>query len=109
MRLRLRQAAVKHVERQYATEVQENELIARLQQRMQTEVSLTTKTLNSLETDESGLATLRQYHRVLLDVLRVEREALAHLRHHDTFDDEVLRQQEAQLDLDEAKIKHMER
>ena len=46
---------------------------------------------------------------MLLDVLRVEREALDHLRHHDSFDDEVLRQQEAQLDLDEAKVKHVER
>jgi Na+/H+ antiporter len=109
VRLHLRTAAVKHLQRQYPVELQANELVARLQQRMQTEVSLTTHTLNSLEVDETSRDALRQYHRVLLDVLQVERTALEHLRHHDSFDEEVLRQQEAQLDLDEAKVKHIER
>ena len=109
VRLHLRMAAVKHLQHQYPAELEANELVARLQQRMQTEVSLTTRTLNALEVDQSGRDALRQYHRILLDVLQVEREVLAHLRHHDSFDDEVLRQQEAQLDLDEAKVKHIER
>jgi len=109
VRLHLRQAAVAHLQRQYPAELADNELIARLQQRMETEVSLTTRTLNSLEVDQTGRDALRQYHRVLLDVLDVERQALTHLRHHDIYDDEVLRQQEAQLDLDEAKVKHIER
>ncbi|MFC6224468.1 Na+/H+ antiporter [Hymenobacter artigasi] len=109
VRLHLRTAAVKYMQKQYRAEIQNNELVARLQQRMETEVSLTSHTLNSLDTDKSGRDALRQYHRVLLDVLRVEREALTNLRHHDSYDDEVLRQQEAQLDLDEAKVKHIER
>ena len=104
----LRLAAVKHLQRRYPTELAANELIARLHQRLETEISLTTRTLNALETDQSGRDILRQYHRVLLDVLQIEREALAHLRHHDAFDEEVLRQQEAQLDLDEAKVKLVE-
>jgi NhaP-type Na+/H+ or K+/H+ antiporter len=109
VRLHLRQAAVAHLKRNFPAELQANELIARLQQRMETEVSLTTRTLNSLEADQAGRDALRQYHLVLLDVLRVEREVLTGLRHHDSFEEEVLRQQEAQLDLDEAKIKHIER
>jgi Na+/H+ antiporter len=109
VRLHMREAAVKHLQRQYAAETEANELIARLQQRMQTEINLTARTLNSLEVNEAGRAALRQYHLVLLDVLNVQRQTLAHLRHHDSYDDEVLRQQEAQLDLDEAKVKHIER
>ncbi|WP_226915782.1 Na+/H+ antiporter [Hymenobacter siberiensis] len=109
VRLHLRTAAVKYMQKKYGVEIQSNELVARLHQRMETEVSLTSHTLNSLDADQSGRDALRQYHRVLLDVLRVEREALTNLRHHDSYDDEVLRQQEAQLDLDEAKVKHIER
>lgn len=109
VRLHLREAAVQHLQRHYAAETESNELIARLRQRMQTEISLTTRTLNALEVNEAGRAALREYHLVLLAVLEVERQALEHLRHHDAFDDEVLRQQEAQLDLDEAKVKHIER
>ncbi len=109
VRLHLRTAATKYLQTHHAAEIQANELVGRLQQRIDSEVSLATRTLNTLETDQAGRDALRQYHRVLLDVLRVEREALGRLRNHDSFDDEVLRQQEAQLDLDEAKIKHIER
>ena len=108
VRLHLRRAAVAHLKRQYAAESSTNELIARLQQRMETEVQLTANTLNALEWDEAKREALHQYHRVLLDVLRVQREELFTLRRHNTFEDEALRQQEAQLDLDEAKIRHIE-
>ena len=65
--------------------------------------------MDTLEIDQTGRVVLRQYHRALLDVLDVERQALVCLRHYNTYDDEVLRQQEAQLDLNEAKVKHIER
>ena len=71
VRLHVRTAAVKHLQRHYAAETESNELIARLQQRMQTEINLTTRTLNSLEVNEAGRAALREYHLVLLDVLNV--------------------------------------
>jgi Na+/H+ antiporter len=108
LRLRLRRAALAHLQQQYAQELQENELIGRLQQRMETEAQLTAHTLESLEEDESEREVLRNYHRVLLDVLCVQRTELHQLRRQNIFEDEVLRQQEAQLDLDEAKVRHVE-
>ncbi|HEX8506834.1 MAG TPA: cation:proton antiporter, partial [Hymenobacter sp.] len=108
VRLRLRQAAIAHLKRQYAQETSRNRLIGRLQQRMENEVQLTSQTLQSIEIDESQREALHQYHRVLLDVLRVQREELFVMRRHNVFEDEVLRQQEAQLDLDEAKVLHIE-
>ncbi|MFC7668042.1 hypothetical protein ACFQT0_12085 [Hymenobacter humi] len=96
VRLRLRKAAIAHLKQQYAEETRANMLIGRLQQRMETEVQLTAHTLESLEFDERQRAALHQYHRVLLDVLRVQRAELFEMRRHNTFDDEVLRQQEAQ-------------
>jgi CPA1 family monovalent cation:H+ antiporter len=109
VRVRLRQAAVAHLKQQYPAETASNELISRLQERMENELKLTTNTLDALEwNDEAKRAALHQYHRVLLDVLRVQREELFLLRRHNAFEDEVLRQQEAQLDLDEEKVRHIE-
>ena len=109
VRVRLRQVAVTHLKQQYPAETATNELISRLQERMENELQLTTNTLNALEwNDETKRAALHQYHRVLLDVLRVQREELFELRRHNAFEEEVLRQQEAQLDLDEEKVRHIE-
>lgn len=107
IRLHLRQAALTHMERNYVADMQENELIRALQQRMQAEAQRTNNLLEALDYDESKRQALQRYHQVLLDVLRVQREELFVLRSQDVFEEEMLRHQEAQLDLDEAKISHM--
>jgi CPA1 family monovalent cation:H+ antiporter len=107
IRLRLRRVALAHLARHYQTDIQANELIAALQQRMQAEAQRTGNLLEALDNDDNKRRALQRYHQVLLDVLRVQREELFVLRHEDTFEEEMLRHQEAQLDLDEAKISHM--
>ncbi|MBC6700418.1 Na+/H+ antiporter [Hymenobacter puniceus] len=107
IRLHLRQAALTHMERNYVADMQENELIKALQQRMQAEAQRTGNLLEALDYDDSKRQALKRYHQVLLDVLRVQREELFVLRSQDVFEEEMLRHQEAQLDLDEAKISHM--
>ncbi|OUJ73392.1 Na+/H+ antiporter [Hymenobacter crusticola] len=107
IRLRLRQAALAHLSQYYSTDISQNELIRALQQRMQAEAQRTGSLLEALNYDETKRLALQRYHHVLLDVLQVQREELSILRHQDIFEDEMLRHQEAQLDLDEAKISHM--
>jgi CPA1 family monovalent cation:H+ antiporter len=109
VRRHLRQAAVAHLRQHYPADVQANELVGRLQQRLENELTLATRTLDSLaENEATERESLRRYHEVLLDVLCVQRQELHQLRRHNLFEDGVLRQQEAQLDLDEAKVKHVE-
>ncbi|GAB3239625.1 Na+/H+ antiporter [Hymenobacter seoulensis] len=107
IRLRLRQVALDHMGQHYLPDIQENELIRALQQRMHAEAQRTENLLEALDYDESKRLALQRYHQVLLDVLRVQREELFVLRREDVFEEEMLRHQEAQLDLDEAKISHM--
>jgi Na+/H+ antiporter len=107
IRLRLRQAALAHLSRHYSADVEQNELIRALQQRMQAEAQRTGNLLEKLDYDETQRHALQRYHQVLLDVLHVQREELSELRRQDLFEDHMLRHQEAQLDLDEAKISHM--
>ncbi|MCC2545926.1 Na+/H+ antiporter [Hymenobacter sp. BT175] len=107
IRLRLRRVAIARLSQHYATDMAENELIGALHHRMQAEAQRTGNLLEALDYDESKQRALQRYHQVLLDVLRVQREELFVLHHEDVFEEEMLRHQEAQLDLDEAKISHM--
>ncbi|UOR04614.1 Na+/H+ antiporter [Hymenobacter aerilatus] len=107
IRLRLRRVALAYMAEHYTADVQHNELIRALQQRMQAEAQRTGNLLEALDYDETKRQALQRYHQVLLQVLRVQREELFVLRREDVFDEEMLRHQEAQLDLDEAKISHM--
>ncbi|SHK08867.1 Na+/H+ antiporter [Hymenobacter psychrotolerans] len=107
IRLRLRAAALAHMGQHYTTDMRENELIRSLHQRMHAEAQRTGNLLEALDYDDSKRQALKRYHQVLLDVLRVQREELLLLRREGRFEDEMLRHQEAQLDLDEAKISHM--
>ncbi|TGE26458.1 Na+/H+ antiporter [Hymenobacter metallicola] len=107
IRLRLRHVALAHLARNYEADIQENEMISALQHRMQAEAQRTGNLLEALDYDETKRRALQRYHQVLLDVLQVQREELFVLRQEDVFEEEMLRHQEAQLDLDEAKISHM--
>ncbi|GGG44782.1 Na+/H+ antiporter [Hymenobacter glacieicola] len=107
IRLRLRRVALAHLAQQYAADIENNELISALQHRMQAEAQRTGTLLEALDYDETKRRALQRYHQVLLDVLHVQREELFKLRREDVFEEEMLRHQEAQLDLDEAKISHM--
>ncbi|RSK31118.1 Na+/H+ antiporter [Hymenobacter metallilatus] len=107
IRLRLRHVALAHLARHYSEDIQHNEMINALQHRMQAEAQRTGNLLEALDYDDSKRQALQRYHQVLLDVLQVQREELFVLRREDVFEEEMLRHQEAQLDLDEAKISHM--
>ncbi|MBD2713679.1 Na+/H+ antiporter [Microvirga sp. STR05] len=107
IRLRLRTVALAHMGQHYTSDMQENELIRALHQRMHAEAQRTGNLLEALDYDESKRLALQRYHQVLLDVLQVQRKELFALRREGVFEDEMLRHQEAQLDLDEAKISHM--
>jgi monovalent cation/hydrogen antiporter len=47
---------------------------------------------------------LERYHHVLLDIYAEQRRELFKLRKEKAFSDEVIRKQELQLDLDEARV-----
>ncbi|TGD78491.1 Na+/H+ antiporter [Hymenobacter wooponensis] len=87
IRLRLRHVALAHMDQHYVRDMQENELIKALQQRMQAEAQRTGNLLEALNYDETKRRALQRYHHVLLDVLRVQREELFVLRHEGVFEE----------------------
>ncbi|WP_041341890.1 Na+/H+ antiporter [Runella slithyformis] len=104
VKLRLLQAALTRLNDLYTKETTENELVDNLKKQLENDISLTSEKLNSLECDEVDKSEVAVFNRVVHDIISARRKELFLLRKEKIFDEEILRHEEAQLDLDEAKI-----
>lgn len=101
VRLQLMKASLARLEEKFAREILENELVSNLKLQLQSDVNLTIQKMESLECD---FKEREEHANVLLDLMQIQRKELAILRKSNAFSDEILRKQEAQLDLDEARV-----
>lgn len=104
IRMRLMQASLKRLNEKFTVEIKENELVGFLKERLESDISLTSQHLESLECDTTEKEEVELYNTVLMDLYVVQRKELHLLRKEKQFSDEEIRKQENQLDLDEAKI-----
>ncbi|WP_428664823.1 Na+/H+ antiporter [Runella sp.] len=104
VRLRLMHAALTRLNDLYTKEMAENELVENLKAQLESTMALTSKKLESLESNEVDRNEVDEFNRVLHDIISAQRKELFLLRKEKFFDDEMLRHHEAQLDLDEARI-----
>jgi Na+/H+ antiporter len=102
--LRLSKAALQALEEHYANEIEENELVKNLKDRLENDISLTAQRLDSLECDDMERQEINLYNKVLIDIINVQRRELIVLRQEKGFEDELLRKQTEQLDLNEARL-----
>lgn len=103
IRLKLLEAALKRLEQKYEADVRQNELVSNLKSRMESDQQLTQQRLNSLD---CGNIKTDRYNHILTDITTTMRRELSRLRRKQEFDDEVIRKEEARLDLEEEKIDH---
>jgi Na+/H+ antiporter len=106
IQLRLMRAAQKRLTEKYAAEIETNDLIANLKKQLDTDISLTWQKLKCLECFDEERGDVKFHNEVLLELIDVQRKELFLLRKEKDYDDEIIREQQSQLDLDEAKISH---
>jgi len=103
VRLKLLAVALRKLNDTYGREVETNELVANLKQRIETDTRLTRQHLSSLDCDTEDFD---EYNRILSDIITTKRNELIRLRTRNEFDDEVIRKEEAHIDLEEEKLDH---
>ena len=103
IRLKLLKVALTYLHDNYAAESSTNELVENLKNRMESDLHQTKRHLDSLESDGDNVA---RYNEIMTDIINVKREELHRLRNVQEFDDEVIRKEEAQMDLEEEKVNH---
>jgi CPA1 family monovalent cation:H+ antiporter len=103
IRLELMQAALNQLNEKYSLQVLNNELVGNLKNRIDSEVYLTSQHLDSLDCNADQVI---EYNEILKEISAVKRRELHRLRNKQEFDDEVIRKEEARIDLEEEKIDH---
>ncbi|MDJ1495714.1 hypothetical protein QNI19_22450 [Cytophagaceae bacterium DM2B3-1] len=91
------------MEENHSDKVITNELIANLKNRMEDDLYLQSNHLEAVVLDEEKMA---EYNEVFADIVAAKRKELYQLRHRNEFDDEVIRKEEAWIDLEQEKINH---
>jgi CPA1 family monovalent cation:H+ antiporter len=104
IRLRLMKVALDRLNNKHIDRIGDNELLGFLKTQLEHDINITDKRLASLTCDTTQQDEIDLYHEVMRDLVHVQRQELFHMRQERVFEDEVIRKQEAQLDLDEAKV-----
>ncbi|GAB4024479.1 Na+/H+ antiporter [Spirosoma koreense] len=103
IRLKVLKVALTYLQENYAKEAINNELVENLKNRMESDLHQTKRHLDSLENDGENVA---QYNQIVAEIINIKRDELHRLRSKKEFDDEIIRKEEAQMDLEEEKLDH---
>jgi CPA1 family monovalent cation:H+ antiporter len=104
IRLRMAEAALSHLQSNYTAELEAIDAYTRIKERYERMVSIANRKLNK-EERQAGTATfLPKYRRMLLELVNVRRSELHKLRSEKLYSDEIIRNKEYELDLEEARL-----
>jgi CPA1 family monovalent cation:H+ antiporter len=105
MRLRLANAVLAHIDDKYSNEIDTNETYKRVRDRYARMIEITQKKLQAQDMTEEEKTFLPNYRQMLLELIAVRRRELNHFRHNNTFSEELIREREWELDLEEARLR----
>jgi len=103
--MRLASAALQLITTSYAADVESIDAFAMLKHRYERIVEFSGKKLGKEEGNDETAAYLPRYRRLLLEVIEQQREELGRMRHGNQYSEEILRRQELELDLEEARMR----
>ena len=104
LRLRLAGKALEYIKAGYADESASIEVFTRLKERYERMVEITGRRLEKEKGAGMIPSFIPRYRQLLLELIGLQREELARMRHQNEFTDEILRGEEFELDLEEARM-----
>jgi monovalent cation/hydrogen antiporter len=105
IRLRLANIVLDYITTHYPDESGNIEVFGRLKARYQRMVSITDKQLKKEAGDGAPPSYLPRYRKLLLELVGIQRQELSKMRRDNDFSDELLRNKETELDLEEARFR----
>jgi CPA1 family monovalent cation:H+ antiporter len=105
LRLHLAHAVLAHIDGKYSAETGSNETYKRVRDRYARMIEITQKKLDAEQTTDDGQTFVPHYRQMLLELIEVRRRELTHFRQSNTFADELIREREWELDLEEARLR----
>ncbi len=105
IRLRLANVALEYIVTHYPEESRSIEAFSRLKSRYERMVTITNKQLKKEEGGNTAAAFLPRYRSLLIELVSIQRQELTRMRRDNEYSDEVLRNKETELDLEEARFR----
>lgn len=105
IRLRLATAVLEYITSEYAPESESIDAFSRLRARYERMVEITGKRLEQEEGEEVAPAFLPRYRQLLLELVGIQRQELLQMRRDNEYAEELLRNKEFELDLEEARFR----
>jgi CPA1 family monovalent cation:H+ antiporter len=104
IRLRLAMAALDHMQSEHGDDLGDVDAFRRLKERYERMIELTNKKLLKEEDAATTGGFLPRYRRMLIEIVSVRRKELQKLRGEGKYAEELLRNKEWELDLEEARL-----
>ncbi|MBZ4188579.1 Na+/H+ antiporter [Niabella beijingensis] len=101
---RLKHAALTAMNSDFQKQIAQNSLVNHQKRKLETDLELLSDKLQCIATSSHHAEAASANKDIARALIRVQRDQLLRLRHEQQFEDTVLRNQEMQLDLEEAKI-----
>lgn len=106
MRIRLAESVLAFLDTNYAAETKSHEVYKRVRDRYERMIEVAKKRLATEETEEEKAAFLPHYRQMLLEIVEVRRRELNHYRHTGEYNEDLIREREWELDLEEARLRN---
>lgn len=105
LRVQLAEAVLSYIDTNYIEEVNQNETYKRVRDRYERMIEVTKKKLEREEIEDESTSFLPRYRQMLVELVEVRRVELNRFRHSNEYDEELIREREWELDLEEARLK----
>jgi monovalent cation/hydrogen antiporter len=106
LRIELAETVLTYLEINYNELVENHEAYRRVKERYERMVEITRKKLESQDSVEDDEDFLPQYRQMLVELVQVRRLALKRFRYAKQFNEELIREREWELDLEEARLRN---
>lgn len=105
LRIRLAETVLSYLDTNYPEETENNDTYKRVRDRYERMIEITRRKLETGEAETEEASFLPQYRQMLLELVYIRRRELNYLRHKAEYSEELIREREWELDLEEARLK----
>lgn len=106
LRVQLAESVLAYLDTNYADEVSKIDTYRRVRDRYERMIEITRKKLVQEEAEDEGANFLPHYRQMLVEIVDIRRKELNRFRQNNEYDEELIREREWELDLEEARLRN---
>ncbi|MES1216713.1 MAG: Na+/H+ antiporter [Bacteroidota bacterium] len=105
LRVQLAEAVLAYIDTNYTEYTESNETYKRVRDRYERMIEVTKKKLDTEEAADESASFLPHYRKMLIELVEVRRKELDRFRNSAEYNQELIREREWELDLEEARLR----